>query len=105
MQDNAEFRSQLDAAGQPQQAFVATLTEKQQKIKALRSKITGLQEMNQKLVPGKESLNHDVSKYARKQADVTEERRFAGCFLWHDADVPTRDSVDPEPFIITRRDE
>jgi chromosome segregation ATPase len=105
MQENAELKSQLDAAGQPQHVFVAMLSEKQQEIQALRSKIAGLQEMNQELVREKESLNHDVRTYARKQADVAEARRFAGCFLCHDADVPTRDSVDPEPFIITRRDE
>jgi hypothetical protein len=55
--------------------------------------------MKEGLVQEKESLNHDLKTYARKQTDVVE------CFLCHDADVPTRDSVDPDPFFITRRDE
>jgi septal ring factor EnvC (AmiA/AmiB activator) len=99
-----EMKSQLDASGQPQQMFVAMLSEKQQEINGLRSKISALQEMNHELVRDKESLQKDVTTFARKNTEVAEARRFAGCFLCQDTDAPTRESVDPEPLIITRRD-
>jgi progesterone-induced-blocking factor 1 len=99
-----EMKARLDASEQPQQVFVAMLSKKQGEINGLTSKIVALHEMNQELFREKESFQSDVKTVARKNTEVAEARRFAGCFLCHDADMPTSESVDPGPFIITRRD-
>jgi progesterone-induced-blocking factor 1 len=103
-QEMGEMKSRLDASGQPQQVFVGMLSEKQQEIQALRSKLASLQELNQELVHEKESLQHDVKIVSRKNTDIAQARTFSGCFLCSDADAPTRETVDPAPFIITRHD-
>jgi progesterone-induced-blocking factor 1 len=102
--ENQEMKARLDASGQPQQVFVALLNEKQHEINGLKSKLAALQEMNRELVQEKESLRRDVKTVARQNTEITEARRFAGCFLCQDADAPTHEPVDPEPFIITRKD-
>jgi progesterone-induced-blocking factor 1 len=99
-----ELKAQLEASGQPQQVFVVMLNEKQQEINALKAKLAAIQEMNQELVHEKESLQKDVKTFSRQTGEIAEARRFAGYFLCHDTDEPTRETVDPEPFIITRRD-
>ena len=99
-----EMKKNLEASGKPQQVFVEMLNQKQQEIGALKAKLASLQEVNQELVREKESLQQDVRLAAHTRNEVNQAKRFAGCFLASADDEPTRDCVDPAPFVITRKE-
>lgn len=98
-----DMKKQIQASGQPQQVFVQMLNEKQQEIAKLKTKVASLTEMNQQLLREKDSLQRNVQIVSKNNDDYNSAKKSYNCAFSKSYDEPpTKDCVDPAPFIITR---